>query len=502
MKMPISIKNAVIDVICYLFTMLFVYAAVSKLLDFENFQVQLGQSPLLSAFARWVSWLVPIAELVTVVLIMVPKFRSAGLIAALSLMTMFTAYIFIILNYSSFVPCSCGGILEKMSWKTHLIFNLVFVIFALLAIIYQSQLQDQKGSLNPVLSVPISIFFSVSIIVILFLCSEEIMHYKNPFLRRYNRRVVLLEASKDLQVNSYYFSGYSNGKLYLGNYSTPLQIVAIDSLFKHSKTYKIDFKDRTVPFRSIRNIVEGKYFYLTDGTVPCLYYGSIDNWKIKGSLKNVPSFTSVQPIDTASFVFRNNAGKGSANILGIYNQQNHPKVRYAPVLLQKQFNGIFDTDGMLHYDQASGEITYIYYYRNEFFTADKNAVLVKRGHTIDTISRAKIKVALLREGTRQKMAAPPLLVNSRSAVKNNLLFVESKIQGLYENEAMWKYAAVIDVYDLKKNAYLLSFPVFGDKDEKLRSFFVTPTHFYAIIGTRLLMYGLRGTLKEEMKKTL
>ncbi|MEG0917288.1 MAG: hypothetical protein RSF68_09775, partial [Myroides sp.] len=35
----------------------------------------------------------------------------------------FTVYIFLILNYSPFVPCSCGGVLEDLGWWEHLWFN-------------------------------------------------------------------------------------------------------------------------------------------------------------------------------------------------------------------------------------------------------------------------------------------------------------------------------------------------------------------------------------------
>src|SRR5690554_855339 len=122
MKLSAPIKNNIITVICYLYVMLFVYTAVSKFLDFENFQVQLGQSPLLSAFAGWVSWGVLLIELLTAGLLMFDKTRRLGLYIALALMVMFTTYIYIILNYSDFIPCSCGGILEKMGWTEHLIF--------------------------------------------------------------------------------------------------------------------------------------------------------------------------------------------------------------------------------------------------------------------------------------------------------------------------------------------------------------------------------------------
>jgi len=128
-------KRIVVEVVCLLYIVLFVYAAVNKILDFENFRVQLAQSPLLSAFAGWVAWLVPSLEIVIALSLMSAKFRLPGLYAAFSLMVMFSAYIFIMLNYSSFVPCSCGGILEKMGWVEHLWFNVGFVLFAVAAIV-------------------------------------------------------------------------------------------------------------------------------------------------------------------------------------------------------------------------------------------------------------------------------------------------------------------------------------------------------------------------------
>ena len=50
-------------------------------------------------------------------------------------MSMFTAYIYILLNYSSFVPCSCGGILESLTWKEHMLFNIGFMAAAVIGIL-------------------------------------------------------------------------------------------------------------------------------------------------------------------------------------------------------------------------------------------------------------------------------------------------------------------------------------------------------------------------------
>ncbi|WP_127338358.1 MauE/DoxX family redox-associated membrane protein [Flavobacterium cupreum] len=138
MKISISFKSTFVYLICLLFVSLFIYAAVSKILDYENFRVQLAQSPLLSAFARYVAWGVPAFEILISILLLSEKWRTVGLFSAFGLMVMFTTYIYIILNFSSFVPCSCGGVLEKMTWNQHLVFNLAFIILGGIAALVQS----------------------------------------------------------------------------------------------------------------------------------------------------------------------------------------------------------------------------------------------------------------------------------------------------------------------------------------------------------------------------
>uniref|UniRef100_UPI004048BF54 MauE/DoxX family redox-associated membrane protein n=1 Tax=Mariniflexile sp. TaxID=1979402 RepID=UPI004048BF54 len=124
-----------IEIICFLFIFLFSYAAISKLLDFNTFKIQLGQSPLLTAFAGWVAWVVPIIELITALLLAIPKYRLVALYGALGLMSLFTLYIIAILKFSDYVPCSCGGILENMGWQEHLIFNVIFLGLAMIGIL-------------------------------------------------------------------------------------------------------------------------------------------------------------------------------------------------------------------------------------------------------------------------------------------------------------------------------------------------------------------------------
>lgn len=122
--------------VSYAFILLFVYAAVSKIVDFQNFQSQLGQSPLLSAYAETISYSVLGFEILIAIFVAIQRTRFIALYAAFSLMVMFSAYIAIMLAYSSNLPCSCGGILDKMGWEEHLIFNVLFSLIAALAVLF------------------------------------------------------------------------------------------------------------------------------------------------------------------------------------------------------------------------------------------------------------------------------------------------------------------------------------------------------------------------------
>lgn len=130
-----KLKIILIEIISFLLIFLFVYAAVSKLLDFQRFQIQLSQSPILAAFSRTIAVLVPALEIIISIMLILSKFRIFGLYASFSLMVMFITYIITIKSTIGQIPCSCGGVLQNMSWNQHLIFNVWFVLLVLAAII-------------------------------------------------------------------------------------------------------------------------------------------------------------------------------------------------------------------------------------------------------------------------------------------------------------------------------------------------------------------------------
>jgi len=142
-KMGIRARTILIELISALFILLFIYAAFSKVLDFEKFRVQLGKSPILNAFVMPVAIWTPLIEVIIAFALVMKRSQYMGLCLAFSLMVMFSTYIILILKFSSYIPCSCGGILQNMSWTQHLVFNIGFVLLGALAIlIYPNQNQD------------------------------------------------------------------------------------------------------------------------------------------------------------------------------------------------------------------------------------------------------------------------------------------------------------------------------------------------------------------------
>ena len=167
--------------VSYFFVLLFVYAAVSKMRGFADFQIELAQSPLLSAFAGPVSFGILALELMTALLLVWDKTRRIGLYASFGLMAAFTMYIYLILNYADNIPCSCGGILEKMSWEQHLVFNIVCAALALVAILFMEK-GRARGWSRTAAFVLITAVVAGGSIVALFLSSEYMMKKENSFI--------------------------------------------------------------------------------------------------------------------------------------------------------------------------------------------------------------------------------------------------------------------------------------------------------------------------------
>ena len=127
-------KSVISNLIVYLFILLFVYTAASKLMTMETFQVVLAKYPLIGGYSAIIAYLVPISELLVSVLLIIPVTKKYGIVASIALMALFLSYIIYMLISNSALPCSCGGLISQLSWQQHIWFNSVLLLLGIVAL--------------------------------------------------------------------------------------------------------------------------------------------------------------------------------------------------------------------------------------------------------------------------------------------------------------------------------------------------------------------------------
>jgi putative oxidoreductase len=137
-------KNLIIEIISGLLILLFVYTAVSKLLDYTAFKNTLSKSPLMDGKAGLVALALPITEILVSVLLFIPRTRLWGFYSSAALMSVFTLYLAYMINFVPKLPCSCGGVLKQMTWNQHLWFNIFFLAISVAGLVLERKRVKRK----------------------------------------------------------------------------------------------------------------------------------------------------------------------------------------------------------------------------------------------------------------------------------------------------------------------------------------------------------------------
>ncbi|WP_374950178.1 MauE/DoxX family redox-associated membrane protein [Mucilaginibacter sp.] len=123
------------DGIAFFLILLFIYTAVSKLSDFDQFQRQMKLQTIPVWMQQILILFLPGVEIITGLLLAFTHTRLIGLYLSAILMTLFTGYVALVLiNYFEQTPCSCGGVIKILGWKAHFVFNIFFLLLSILGI--------------------------------------------------------------------------------------------------------------------------------------------------------------------------------------------------------------------------------------------------------------------------------------------------------------------------------------------------------------------------------
>ncbi|MBQ0152790.1 MAG: hypothetical protein KBS61_07855, partial [Chryseobacterium sp.] len=333
-------------------------------MDFETFQTQLGQSPLLASYALPISYGIIMLELFTAILLMMNRYRKLALQISLLLMVMFTTYIVIILYFTPFTPCSCGGVLEKMGWTEHLVFNVFFIVLALIGIKLTAPPLQWKSFM---LQQSILVVVGILSVTLLYNLSENKPQFNNAFTRKYIPHLAEKITSINLDATGYYIAGVDSCYLYLANTETPLYLKQYDYLAKEMKEIKVEIDQYNLPYKRIIAHIQTPYFYLGDGAVGIILRGKTDHWKAKTISQGEVFYNQFEVADSSNFGLATYSTKVKANVLG-WLSDNKLQLNYNS--LEKQLDGTFDTDGTLLWNNQLKKFYYIYYYRNQYLEFD------------------------------------------------------------------------------------------------------------------------------------
>jgi len=292
---------------------------------------------------------------------------------------------------------------------------------------------------------------------------------------------------KNILLNSYYIAGLTKDSIYLGNFTTPYKLLAIDYQFQNSFTSTINWSKNLKVSKGATITVDSLFVYLRDGMEAISYKTLLKNKNEIFIEKTLP-FTAFANVGKQTAIYRS-INLRKENVL-IVQHGELKGVKSNPNLLQKQGDGIFSTDGMLFPIPKSDKIVYMYHYRNQFLCIDTDLNKIYTGKTIDTINHAHISVTSIKSDHSTTLSSPPLLVNRTGCSNGEYIFINSALIANNENHNLLNKAEIIDVYQVENGKYKFSFylPHFAGK--KVNDFKVYGKNLVAIYDHYLMVYKL------------
>lgn len=306
------------------------------------------------------------------------------------------------------------------------------------------------------------------------------------FVRYYPPHLFLPDTIIDLGYNSYYPAGHYKDTLYFGNTSDPTHLLAFSLPAMDSIHYKLTLPNLPFSIGNARLHVLAQTLFLTEGHTPLIFSGTVKErtLHIKDTLSY---FQQAKPYTPNHLMLKIYDGTQSR----LAKKQLQPNtLQIAPHLLTKQQDGLFDMDGQLHMTPTTGQLVYVYRYRNTLVVSDTTFTHPRTYHTIDTITNVQMELTQL-PNHQIKFAKPPLVVNNNSAVTDSLLFVHSALKADNEQHMNLTRLSVIDIYTINNGLYAYSGYIPHHNHQPISFFSIIGDHLYALFGSELVCYSIQ-----------
>src|SRR5690606_4192914 len=121
----------------------------------------------------------------------------------------------------------------------------------------------------------------------------------------------------DIQYNPYYIAGTTEDRLYLGNVTSFLHLLSVDTTLTDTTHLSVRFKNGDdLVFRSPSFKIREPYFYLTDGVMPGLFRSQLGQWEAQKFMIDSAYFTKIVPTGPKNFVIRAMQASSQQYVLG------------------------------------------------------------------------------------------------------------------------------------------------------------------------------------------
>lgn len=333
---------------------------------------------------------------------------------------------------------------------------------------------------------------SLTLMVCLYYVPTLMNNEHRPFHRQLPPHFLTHPLIKALENTKSYIIGMDSTTLYLGQTSSPLEVLKYkyrkglllqDSILLNTQT--------PIAWQLLNKRLISNKLYLYEGLTPNIFEYSLETkTPIKLPIDSL-LFTDCIPLSPNNIILKTTDAKKRQQVIAQWTSEN-PKLRIPNTNLTKQVDGFFCTDGDLIFNEDRKLLIYTYRYRNAFLVFDNHLNLIRTHHTIDPHVKADIKVASVKVHGKEtiKLASVPHIVNRQSFSQGPWLFVNSNIPSKNDTKTNFKSKSVIDIYDLKQGRYTFSFYIPSYQGDTMNDFAIYNNTLAALYPQGIVIYNM------------
>lgn len=334
-------------------------------------------------------------------------------------------------------------------------------------------------------------FLSIAAVFMVYMRSGMDEVHLNGFNRKRNVILPSLLHALDLKYKSYYISGLSNVKIYLGNRIATSHLLTSNYAMNDTSQTYLPFAAKNVYWPKVNLSVNFPDVYLTEYQTPRFITA-----KLPFSAEQVRDiagiqFDDVKVISAHSLIVRRFDPDLRQKVLRKIGIENDLVMgpSFKPTM---QMDGSFSIDGFMFYNKQSAKLFYTYYYRNQFVCLDTNMNLLYTASTIDSNQFAKLKISTIKKekSTETVFAAPPIVVNKQGYSFGSWIYMNSALQADNDSRRDFEGNSIIDVYSSEDGKYYGSLYLPNYAGNKISDFAVYGNILVAISGNFLLSYKI------------